>query len=224
MFGMRITAVFSTLSLTACAQLVLQQPTPRVGSTPEVLFQRVEAPVGGVIASKFDYSTIQAARTTSSAKLPGWLSPTIQVNTRLVMGSIGADTVWCPPTPLPPGGIVCLADADNDSKLEKFYAANGMGAMQASPMKIAPPLEISKFEAAGGEGFKYELLYQGISGNVIGLSYREYTENLIRPGFQQDLTYTLEPNGPTELVFRSIRLKVWSASNQAISYEVLAGF
>lgn len=77
--------------------------------------------------------------------------------------------------------------------------------------------------AAAMGGFRYELLYQGISGNVVSLLYREYIDDLARPAFQQNLTYTLTPEGPTEVSFRETRIRILSADNNRIRYEVLSG-
>ena len=51
--------------------------------------------------------------------------------------------------------------------------------------------ETSVEMAQSGDGFKYELLYQGISASVVSILYREYADSLVRPAFQQDLSYRL---------------------------------
>ena len=47
--------------------------------------------------------------------------------------------------------------------------------------------------------------------------------DLARPAFQQDLHYTLEPSGPTEVSFRGARIRILSADNNTIHYELLSG-
>jgi len=42
-------------------------------------------------------------------------------------------------------------------------------------------------------------------------------------GFQQDLKYTLADTGPTEIRFRVARLRIASADNNGIKYELLSG-
>lgn len=67
----------------------------------------------------------------------------------------------------------------------------------------------------------YELLYQGVGGGVLRLTYREYTgDDLARPAFSQDVTYDIAPDGPTEILFKGAHLTILGASNTAIRYRV----
>jgi hypothetical protein len=79
-------------------------------------------------------------------------------------------------------------------------------------------------EETSSDSKGYELLYEGIAGDVIKLAYREYTDNFARPAFQQDLSYTLRPPGPTEITFRGVRIEVLAADNNRIRYRVVSGF
>lgn len=88
-------------------------------------------------------------------------------------------------------------------------------------MKRQIPYEIK--ENILGEGFKMELLYQGVADDVLRLSYREFNESLARPAFQQELTYTLSEEGSTEVSFRSLRIEVVSGDNSELRYRVLQG-
>lgn len=74
------------------------------------------------------------------------------------------------------------------------------------------------------DGFKYELLYQGRSGDVVRIAYREYTDNLARPAFSQEITYTLDPGQPTLVQFRNVSLTIEEADNSKIVYTVHSGF
>jgi hypothetical protein len=77
--------------------------------------------------------------------------------------------------------------------------------------------------AQTGDGFRYELLYQGLSAGVVKILYREYFDSLVRPAFQQELSYTLEEPGPTEISFRSIRMTIHSADNNRLEYTINDG-
>ena len=74
------------------------------------------------------------------------------------------------------------------------------------------------------DGFKYELIYQGRDGNVARIAYREYTDNLARPAFSQELTYTLEAGAGTPVRFREVSLTIHQADNNQIVYTVQSGF
>jgi len=67
--------------------------------------------------------------------------------------------------------------------------------------------------------FKEELIYTGVSGKSISVSYREYKDDFARPAFYQELRYDLDQS--SAIVFRNYRLVVHEATNEAISYTVL---
>jgi hypothetical protein len=90
-------------------------------------------------------------------------------------------------------------------------------------VKLDRPVPFERSEVMVGEGFKSELVYQGVAASALRLLYREYSESLVRPAFQQDLTYTMAEDGPTEVGFRSLRLEVLGADNLGIRYRVLSG-
>jgi len=70
--------------------------------------------------------------------------------------------------------------------------------------------------------FKTELLYQGVQGDTLRLTYREFIGSLIRPAFFQDLTYKLNKDKPTTINFKNIKIKIYEATNNYIKYEVLS--
>ena len=67
--------------------------------------------------------------------------------------------------------------------------------------------------------FKAELIYCGITGNTINISYREFVDNLSRPAFHQELTYDL--NESDQITFRSLIIRVLEADNAIIRFEVI---
>ena len=70
------------------------------------------------------------------------------------------------------------------------------------------------------ENFKRELLYTGISKNVISIVYREYVNDMARPAFSQELKYDL---GEGSIIgFKGARFEVVKATNLGITYRVMA--
>ncbi|MGA0604905.1 hypothetical protein ACO2Q0_02810 [Phenylobacterium sp. VNQ135] len=70
--------------------------------------------------------------------------------------------------------------------------------------------------------FRQELLYQGKSGNTLKISYREFSADLARPAFSQDLTFDLS-EGST-IGTKGARLEVIEATNTSIKYRLLQPF
>lgn len=67
--------------------------------------------------------------------------------------------------------------------------------------------------------FKAELLYSGITGTTIIISYREYIDKMARSAFYQELRYDLEQSD--EITFRTLKMKIIKANNQNITFKVL---
>jgi hypothetical protein len=119
------------------------------------------------------------------------------------------------------GRIACYRDSDEDGKLDRFHIP---GTAYGKWFKVEDPIPYKEaVDLDASEGYRRELLYQGIAGDVVRLAYREYVDSLVRPAYEQEVTYTLE-SGPTEVAFRGATLRIISASNLAIVYEVLSGF
>lgn len=70
--------------------------------------------------------------------------------------------------------------------------------------------------------FKQELIYSGRSGDQIRFLYREFRGDLLRPGFTQEVQYDLTHD--TLIGFKGLRIRVISATNAEIEYEVLQSF
>lgn len=68
--------------------------------------------------------------------------------------------------------------------------------------------------------FSAELLYSGMSGSTIRLMYREYTDDMARPAYAQELRYDL--NESKTINFKSLSIEVLEAGNSKIRYRVLS--
>ncbi len=62
-------------------------------------------------------------------------------------------------------------------------------------------------------------MYQGISGNTIKISYREFSKNMARPDFQQYLSYNLEGEGTT-IRFRNVSMIVHDINKNEVVFTV----
>lgn len=68
--------------------------------------------------------------------------------------------------------------------------------------------------------YRKELLYNGIGGENISISYREYRQGLASPAFYQNLQYSLDYSD--EIRFQNYLIKVITADNQYIEFKVVA--
>ena len=70
------------------------------------------------------------------------------------------------------------------------------------------------------EYFRKELVYSGISGNVLEISYREYRGGLAAPAFFQSVKYDLAESKTVR--FQKYQIEVVNANNQGIQCRLLS--
>ena len=74
-------------------------------------------------------------------------------------------------------------------------------------------------EVSSSSGFtNFELVYSGVSNNVLRLKYREFSpDDLAKPAFFQDLSYSMDDSS---VFFKNIEIDVLEANNRLIKYVV----
>lgn len=93
------------------------------------------------------------------------------------------------------------------------------GIPQQTAIAEHPPFKPMACTRVDKPSFRRELVYSGASKGTIKLLYREFSNDLARPAFSQDLTYDLADGD--EIGFRGARFKVLKATNTSIRYVVL---
>jgi hypothetical protein len=193
---------------------------PGVGSTSE-------ARVGEAVYVKFDYRSEEVLRLTEGLerKYPACFGCNISMPPGAVIEQRPGSGSYCTReqylhAAFGQTNVVCFTKHPSHDEVVQFRVPGTLGEWTT----LTPPIPFERVEAMVGEGFKSELVYQGVASGVLRLLYREFSENLARPAFQQDLTYTMAPEeGPTEVGFRGLRLEVLSADNSSIRYRVVTG-
>lgn len=75
---------------------------------------------------------------------------------------------------------------------------------------------------ASDNSFQQTLIYSGKVGNKINIGYREFSSNMARPAFNNDVEYDL--NESKQIGYKGALLEVIDANNQNITYKVLRNF
>lgn len=72
------------------------------------------------------------------------------------------------------------------------------------------------------DSFQQTLIYSGRVGNKINIGYREFSNNLARPAFNNNVEYDLSQS--TIIGYKGAQLEVMEATNQYIKYRVIKNF
>ncbi|MDA3500717.1 Uncharacterised protein [Acinetobacter junii] len=81
---------------------------------------------------------------------------------------------------------------------------------------------IKKTNIASENSFQQTLIYSGKVGNKINIGYREFSSNMARPAFNNDVEYDL--NESKQIGYKGALLEIIEANNQNITYKVLKNF
>ncbi len=76
------------------------------------------------------------------------------------------------------------------------------------------------FDYPTDDSFKEKLIYKGLSGNTVHISYKQYKRDITNPVFSQELTYDLRDSDI--IVFKNYKIKVLNATNEYIRFRVLS--
>jgi hypothetical protein len=213
--------------LSGCASFTGPLSERKAGESPR-LGEVTERSVGDVLYEVYDYHEMQGVSVPETIELGhmGGRGSIVQGTPLLAYEQNGAtvyctaDAVYRMALQLRPAWRVCLTSKTHKDLLDSWE----MMRTDAGWLNLQHPVAYSPAKTmAAGNGFRWELLYEGVSGNTVGILYREYIGDLLRPGFQQDLKYTLADSGPTEIRFRVARLRILSADNNGIKYEIMSG-
>ena len=82
--------------------------------------------------------------------------------------------------------------------------------------------KVSTLGVAADNSFQQTLIYSGKVGNKINVGYREFSSNVARPAFNNDVEYDL--NESKTIGYKGALLEVIDANNQSIKYKVLKNF
>lgn len=82
--------------------------------------------------------------------------------------------------------------------------------------------ELGTYVRAEPDNLQKTLMYSGKSGSVIYLSYREFSGDMARPAFTQDLTFDISTDNVVGA--KGALIEILNASNTSVEYRVISTF
>lgn len=132
---------------------------------------------------------------------------------------------YLPLNNIPNGGMVqksALADPFKDVMLGSDGRLCIVTAFNAKVCTEKHEVKQATTSIASDNSFQQTLIYSGKVGNKINVGYREFSSNLARPAFNNDVEYDL--NQSKQIGYKGALLEVLDADNQSIKYKVLRNF
>lgn len=113
----------------------------------------------------------------------------------------------------------CLIDTNDDGRFDRVAFNEVAGARN-----IVPPLPYRRanvpVEGVGSASFRRTLTFLGRSGSDIRLSYREFSNDMARPAFTEDLTLPLPASFPETMTVKGLRLTVLGLDGSGLRYRL----
>lgn len=114
-----------------------------------------------------------------------------------------------------PTQAITLRKADNAICMFTIYNMN-------VDCKTGLNFEKKNWSTASANSFQQTLIYSGKVGNKINVGYREFSSDLARPAFNNEVEYDLKES--SQIGYKGALLDVVDANNQMIKYKVIRNF
>ncbi len=82
--------------------------------------------------------------------------------------------------------------------------------------------ERKKYPIASHDSFQQILIYSGRIGDKVNIGYREFSNNVARPAFSNDVEYDI--NDSNIIGYKGCQIEIIEANNQYIKYKVIKNF
>ena len=115
--------------------------------------------------------------------------------------------------PMKPNECALLAHQNGEVYAWTYYF---IGGVISEPLDTIIKMNPKKVHIKGR--YSKELLYNGKTKDAIKLQYREYTNDMARPAFYQELSYDL--NESKMIGFQGMEIEIVEATNMGVSYIV----
>lgn len=200
------------ISAPVTAQKMTLKTTPEIGVESLV-------PAGGEVYSYIRVYTIDGARLQAGSG-PGsyFRGRSVAAGTELVPVTTKSAYKGCVPAPgtFQPVGP-CFMDDDGDGHFDR-QATDDYNI--AGKLKVPVPYVRVPISVARQDSFKRVILFQGATSDSLRFSYREFSDDMARPAFTEDLTIPRE-QFPYMVRIKNLQLEVLGVSGMGMRYRII---
>lgn len=117
-------------------------------------------------------------------------------------------------------GGVCLVDKGIDGTFDKHRPSTGLLAYKLKvPVryKWGPPIPTT----GTASSYRQTLSFLGVNGQTLRLAYREYVNEMARPAFTDEVTFSLSGTYPETVAYRDLVIEVLGIGNTGLRYRLV---
>jgi hypothetical protein len=114
--------------------------------------------------------------------------------------------------------MICLYDSNSDNIFDEWLNDSGF-----FPSKLKEPIPYRLVKIAkeqDSDRFNYVILYQGATADTIKFSYREFSNDLARPAFTEEINIPREPF-PAMIRIKNLQIEVLNISGLGMKYKIV---
>ena len=138
----------------------------------------------------------------------------LQLDREVRVGTIGTYTFT-------PGHYVRVGGTGSTGFYNQSPIA-GVTILNLKACTSAPEARMTTVSSAGDNSFQQTLIYSGRVGDKVNIGYREFSSNVARPAFNNDVEYDLSESDT--IGYRGAELQILEATNRSITYRVIRNF
>lgn len=112
----------------------------------------------------------------------------------------------------------CGLDDDGDGTFDRMAQDEVATALK---LKVKVPYRSVRFVSQSPENLRQIILYLGATKDSLRLSYREFSNDLARPAFTEEIAIPLQEKFPQDVAVKQIRMRIHSITGLGMSYEIL---
>ncbi len=219
-----------TLILTAAVSFISACATPRYNYMPQKI--EISAPplgsinttyVGDSMLRQGKFTEHDAIYLESDQKIDS--SYTLKEGYYLKHGEDQSSEFYKPSRDVDSGYVDQAVTADPWESIQAYKDGKKLCVVTEFNIHICNPEALFKREKKlilRADSFQQTLIYSGKVGNKINVAYREFSNNLARPAFNNTVQYDLSESNI--IGYKGARIEVIEATNEYIKFKVLFNF
>jgi hypothetical protein len=220
----RLALLASLLALVGCATPVYNYQPATVNISEPPLGTVIERQIGEDLLRQGKYIEHEAIRVLAPLKpvwaytlMPGYFLKTGQDENGefFRIGGAGDESGYIEKSPIADPFKAVMVRKDDVICVITFINAAGCSDVRSGYERTRKPV-------ISADAIQRTLIYNGKVGNKINIGYREFSSNIARPAFNNNVEYDLSES--TEIGYKGARVEILEATNRSIKYRVISNF